>query len=109
MKNSVYKIKPFDIPMSKYGQYHLKYLGFNFKSIATGKIYSKGDFWDCYRKLAESLPVNNLMETPICPSGFFLVDFPHIWNEPNDKITISMLKCTYKVLIELRKNKRHDV
>lgn len=37
---------------SEYGYYHYKFLGYNFKSIR-GNVYSKGEFWDRYRKAAQ--------------------------------------------------------
>jgi hypothetical protein len=59
--------------LSVYAKYHLKYLNFEFKEIKTDKVFTKGEFWDKFNKIALSLP-GNINAEMATPNGFLLVD-----------------------------------
>lgn len=66
--------------MGRYAQFHMTYLGFDFLEVLTGKLYTKGIFWDKFREVAEELPIG---ETPsVVPHKFILKKRPKL-NEPN--------------------------
>lgn len=35
-------------PLSRYGRFHFRYLGFNFKDQETGRVYCKREYFDKY-------------------------------------------------------------
>jgi len=57
-------------PLSNYARYYLKYAGYSFRNKMTGKVYSKGDFWDCFNKLATLTILTDLI---VEPEGFELI------------------------------------
>ena len=81
--------------MSPYGKFHFKYLGFNFKSKKTGKIFRKGEFWDSFRNIAlDTLNFNDPVKVnPTTPNGFLLIPFePIIPEEQWDDLINSKIK-----------------
>ncbi len=56
--------------LSPYGKFHMTYLSYDFKRISTGKVYSKGDFWDRFTGLATGLHLDP--KHPEAPTGFIL-------------------------------------
>lgn len=70
--------------LSIYAKFHFKCLGFNFQENETGKIYTKGEFWDTFRDAAIAV-LNRKGADPIPPSGFTLVEIDHS-NDLNDII-----------------------
>jgi len=62
--------------LSPYAKFHFTYLRWDFQEISTGKQYTKGEFWDCFRETAEDLIRyhDNLKLT--VPTGFRLVRRP---------------------------------
>ena len=59
---------------SSYYKFHSTYLGYDFRNVITGKLYSKGMFWDSFRGLAENLFLDP--ERPEPPPGFILQKRP---------------------------------
>jgi len=59
---------------SDYYKFHSAYLGYDFRRVSTGRLYTKGSFWDNFRVLAENLHLNP--ERPECPKGFILLKRP---------------------------------
>jgi len=64
--------------MSPYAKFHFKYLGYNFKNILTGRIYTKGEFWDCFKEKALANSKKEGKGIPTTPDGFELVKYKSI-------------------------------
>jgi hypothetical protein len=67
------KDKHNDNDLSAYGLYYHRYMGFDFKSIATGEIYTKSQFFDKFRIIAVKLSIYEPNTKPTEPQGFSLV------------------------------------
>ena len=62
---------------SSYYRYHSSYLGYDFQNLLTGKMLTKGEFWEDFNSTARVLPTNIDKDAkPITPSGFKLVERP---------------------------------
>lgn len=61
--------------MSPYAKFHFKYLGYNFKNKLTGKIYTKGVFWDQFRQTAIANSFSEIKNLPTPPIGFELIEY----------------------------------
>jgi len=59
---------------SDYYKFHSTYLGYDFRRVSTGKLYTKGSFWDNFRKLAVNLHLDK--DRPETPAGFILLKRP---------------------------------
>jgi len=59
---------------SDYYKFHSTYLGYDFRRVATGKLYTKGALWDNFRTLAENLHLDK--DHPSRPTGFILIKRP---------------------------------
>jgi len=58
--------------LSTYGRFHFRYLGYDFQSIATGAVYTKGLFYDKFRILAISVSNYDCKTKLNAPKGFVL-------------------------------------
>ncbi len=56
--------------LSPYGKFIMTYLGYDFKRVSNGKVYTKGAFWDHFNDLAKGLHLD--MKNPAIPLGFIL-------------------------------------
>ena len=56
-------------PLSEYAVFHFAFQGLLFQSVDSGKVLTKGEFWDNHRDLAKEAAKNKF-----CPDGFKLVD-----------------------------------
>lgn len=108
LKNTPKLIESID-EISKYGKFHFTYLGYEFKEISSGKIYSKGLFWDLFRDIALILIDQPFIYDddykPKTPVGFEIVKFDlnKHYIESGKKIKISELQLMYNNLIMKRK------
>jgi hypothetical protein len=57
--------------LSPYAKFHLEFIGYRFQEIMTGKVYTKGEFWDEFRHTAI-----NMAETRRVPMTIRLIDSP---------------------------------
>jgi hypothetical protein len=60
--------------LSQYGKFHFKYLGYDFQSVSTGAIYSKGPFFDKFRSLALKASKYSQETKPKAPDNFTLAE-----------------------------------
>jgi hypothetical protein len=59
--------------LSPYARFWFRFLTYDFQCIATGKLLTKGEFYEKHRLLAFKLSMYNPKTKPIAPKNFALI------------------------------------